>query len=128
MLKTLTTCSSILQIIKKIQKYHSAAKKNDKARWLSLLSSNIEPKQLRDWGFNFSKYQLKKSRRIDFNSESLVGRQRISEIVKTQILQFIKSKTNPAAKRVVTLKINSEKVIKPVRYVSCCIKCLYLFL
>jgi hypothetical protein len=126
MIKELNQSLSFFELVQTIQKEHSAAKRNDKARWLSLVKG-FTPLQLKKWGFKFSKDQLKRSRRIEFSEISKVGRPRTLQTVKDSIVSWIKTQTTPAANKTVKLTVNGHKITKPVQHIHCCIKSLYLF-
>lgn len=126
-IKTLNETFSFCKLVKKIQKLHKHASKNDKARWLSLVSKEHTPKQLRAWGFTFSKSQLKRSRQIDFNVESFPGRRETSQKIKDTIIEWVKKQATPAANKTIKKKQDGNTIIQPVYHVHCCIKNLYPF-
>jgi len=167
-------------LVDQIKLHHAFASKNDKAKWLSLLSTNLKPSTLKNLGFNFSKSQLKRSRTIQKSMHSImndkmqdsekslqndnlettdktlksvesgnvsivhtkmqnhkrsayqrerlqkllcpeVGRCSLPTKVVDLITEFANENSIPAANR--TIKGNGQ--IIPVRYVKCCIKCLF---
>jgi len=115
------------KIITKIKKFHKAARKNEKAKWLSLLSSNYLPQELKNMGFTFSKSQLRRSKTMDFDHFREIKRHGIADSIKEKVAQFLKVETTPAANRTIKYKKKGEIITKPVRYISCCIRCSYPF-
>jgi len=113
------------KIIKKIQKFHQAAKKNEKAKWLSLLSSDYLPQELKNMGFKFSKSQLRRSKTMDFDHFREKKRHGIADSTKEKVALYFKNETTPAANRTIKYKRKGEIIVKPVRYISCCIRCSY---
>ena len=74
-----------------------------------MLSSDYLPQELKNFGFKFSKSQLRRSKTLDFDHFGEKKRHGIACSTKEKVAQFLKSKTTPAANR--TIKYEKEKKV-----------------
>jgi hypothetical protein len=123
------TLTNTASVIGKILLQHQNAAKNEKARWLSLVSQ-FKPRTLKEWGFKFSRDQLTRARKITFDTVTVAGRRSISVETIQKVTEYIRKNSSLAANREIQVgrnPVTGEPIKKPVRYVKCCISCLYHF-
>jgi len=111
-------------VINNIKSKYNKSPKREKRIWASLVSSSFTLRKLK-FDFSISKRQFTNSHKVGSEDPKKIGKKSIQEEITNIIKKFSYENTNEAANRTIQQKVGEEKEIIPVRYPSCCIRCLF---
>jgi hypothetical protein len=118
--------TKLSSIMENLQNQIQKVPKKEQRIWASIATTVFSRRELQEnFHFGISKRQFTNSRRIQNEQPKKLGRKSIEETTRENIINFSYENTTLSAHKTIQQKIEGEKVIIPVRYTSCCKRCLF---